>query len=121
MRYALASTLAAVAFAAAPVLAQPPVAEPPQPQTSVTVDTQVTQTPTATVETTTETVTPVSTRPEVNPENPIAPEVQAVVQMKKAYTTADLVRAQHDAMLATPASAPTTVLTTITTTPKVPG
>ncbi len=81
-------------------------AQPPQPPDSVTVDTQVSETPTATIETTTETVTPVSDRPSVDPDNPIAPEVKALVAAKKNYTTADIVRAQHEAMLATPASAP---------------
>jgi hypothetical protein len=96
-------------------------ADPPQPKTSVSVDTEVSETPTATVETKTEVITPVSGRPALDPNHPIAPEVQAVVAAKKSSTTADLVKAQHDAMLATPASAPTTVVTTITTTPKPGG
>jgi hypothetical protein len=121
MKYLLASTAAAVAFVVAPAFAQPSAAPIPQPQTSVTVETQVTETPSATVETKTETVTPVSTRPAVDPDNPIAPEVRAVVAAKKNYTTADIVKAQYEAMLATPASAPTTVVTTTTTTPKAPG
>lgn len=116
MKHVLALTVVAVVFTA-PALAQPP-AEIPQPQTSVTVDTQVSETPTAIIETKTETVAPVSTRPAVDPENPIAPEVKAIVAAKKNYTTADIVKAQNEAMLATPASAPTTVITTTTTTQK---
>lgn len=117
MKYLLALTATAVAFAVPPAVGQPP-ADIPQPQTSVTVDTQLTETPTTVIETKIETVTPVSIRPAVDPENPIAPEVKAVVAAKKNYTTADIVKAQHEAMLATPASAPTTVVTTTTTTPK---
>lgn len=121
MNHLLASMLLAATFTASSALAQPPGTAPPQPQTAVSVDTHVTETPTATIETTTETVTPVSTRPAVDPANPIAPEVHAVVAAKKNYTTADIARAQYEAMLATPASAPTTVVTTTTTTPKTPG
>jgi hypothetical protein len=117
MKHVFAAATVALAIAATPALAQPPNGIP-QPQTSVTVDTQVTETPTAVIETKTETVSPISTRPAVDPDNPIAPEVKAVVAAKKNYTTADIVKAQHEAMLATPASAPTTVVTTTTTTPK---
>ena len=117
MKYLIASTIVAVACAFAPAFAQPP-ADIPQPQSSITVDTQILETPTAVIETKTETVTPVSTRPAVDPDNPIAPEVKAVVAARKNYTTADIVKAQHEAMMATPASAPTTVVTTTTTTQK---
>jgi len=93
-------------------------ADLPQPRTQVNVDTTVRETPTAVIETTTETITPVSDRPELDPDNPIAPEVHAVVQSKPNYTTQDLAAAQLAAVLATPAAAPTTVVTTTTTTPK---
>lgn len=95
--------------------------EPPAAVTSVTVDTQVAETPSATVETTVATIAPVNTRPALDPENPIAPEVQAVVEAKKNYTTEDLAAAQLAAVLATPPSLPTTTITTTTTTPKEPG
>ena len=85
------------------------------------IDTTVKETPSATVETTTEVIAPVSGRPELDAEHPIAPEVQAVVDAKKNYTTADIVKAQHEAMLATPVSEPTTIITTTTTTPKSDG
>jgi len=98
-----------------------PAAEAPQPLTSVSIDTTVDETPAATVETTTEIITPVSTRPVLNAENPIAPEVQAIVETKKGYTTADIAKAQHEAMLATPVSQPTTIITTTTTTPRPGG
>lgn len=126
MRILLVSTLA-VAFAAAPAFAQQPpaavdtAATAPQPATAVTVETEVTETPTATIETTTEIVQPVSDRPALDPANPRAPEVQAVVESKKNYTTADIVKAQHEAMLATPISEPTTITTTTTTTEKSGG
>ena len=97
------------------------VADAPQPQTSVTIDTVVSETPSATVETTTEIITPVSDRPILDAANPIAPEVHAIVAAKKNYTTADIVKAQHEAMLATPISQPTTVVTTTTTTAKPGG
>lgn len=158
MKYLLATTAAAVAFAVFPAVAQPPAAETtadgnvtvegiapskvlgaidtsklvdqppapatgtlPQPRTEVTVATEVTETPTATIEKRTEVITPVSDRPAVNPENPIAPEVKAVVSGQARYTTADLVKAQHEAMLNTPASAPTKVITTTTVNPKTDG
>lgn len=144
MKTLLASTALAIAFAAAPAHAQqPPVtaqgqvtvqgAEPstvettvavpdaPQPNTTVVIDTDVRETPAATVETTTEIITPVSDRPALDPDNPIAPEVQAVVESKKGYTTADIAKAQHEAMLATPVSQPTTIVTTTTTTPRPGG
>lgn len=94
-------------------------AEAPAPATSVTVETSVEDTATARVETTTEVITPVSTRPDLDPANPIAPEVQALVKTKANYTTADIAAAQLAAVLATPASTPTTVVTTTRTTPKV--
>jgi hypothetical protein len=104
-----------------PAPAPAPAGEVPQPKTSVTTDTTFHETPTATIETTTEVITPVSGRPALDADHPVAPEVQAVVAAKARYTTADLVKAQHDAMMATPASAPTTVVTTTTTTPKPGG
>jgi hypothetical protein len=92
--------------------------QPPDAKTQVTVDTKVERTPDATVETTTEVITPVSDRPKLDPENPIAPEVQAMVQKKKKYTTADIVQAQLEAIRNTPVVQPTTVITTTTTTPE---
>jgi hypothetical protein len=83
----------------------------------VTVDTETTQTADAKVEVTTETVTPVSGRPALDPDHPIAPEVQAVVDSKKRYTTADIVMAQLEAIRNTPVVEPTTVTTTTTVTP----
>jgi hypothetical protein len=88
---------------------------------SVTIDTDVKETPSATVETTVATIAPIVTRPALDPANPIAPEVQAVVKAKKDYTTKDLAEAQLAAVLATPASTPTTTITTIRTTPKEGG
>lgn len=147
MKMLLVSTLA-VAFAAAPAFAQQPPTAPetsqgqvtvqgaepsavettatvdvatPQPSTNVTVETQVTETPTATIETTTEIAAPASDRPALDPENPRAPEVQALVESKKNYTTADIAKAQHEAMLNTPVSQPTTITTTTTTTQKSGG
>ena len=98
-----------------------PIAEAPAVKTSVTIDTDVRETPTAVVETTVATVAPVSTRPALDPANPIAPEVQAVVAAKKNYTTKDLAAAQLAAVLATPPSTPTTITTTTRTTPKEGG
>lgn len=146
MKTLLVSTAAAIAFAAAPAYAQQPPApetaqgqitvqgaeptaveatvaapEAPQPNTTVVIDTEVRETPVATVETTTEIITPVSDRPAVDPNNPIAPEVKALVDSKKSYTTADIAKAQHEAMLATPISQPTTIVTTTTTTPRPGG
>ncbi|HOY77407.1 MAG TPA: hypothetical protein PLN33_06345 [Hyphomonadaceae bacterium] len=147
MKILLVSTLA-VAFAAAPAFAQQPPTAPetaqgqiivqgaepsavettatvdiatPQPSTDVTVETEVTETPTVTVETRTEIAAPASDRPALDPANPRAPEVQAIVETKKNYTTADIVKAQHEAMLATPVSQPTTITTTTTTTEKSGG
>lgn len=108
----LATMLASPAFAQA---------EPPANTPLVVSKTTVEETPAATVETTTEAIIPVSDRPALNPENPIAPEVQAVVDTNKRYTTADLVNAQLAAVLATPASEPTTIITTTRTTPKTDG
>jgi hypothetical protein len=96
----------------------PPESGAPEARTSVTVDTSVRETPTAVVETTTEVIAPVSTRPALDPANPIAPEVQALVDQKPRYTTKDIAEAQLAAVLATPASIPTTTITTTTTTPK---
>lgn len=96
-------------------------AEAPAAATSVTVETTVEETATARVETTTETITPVSTRPELDAANPIAPEVQALVNSKSNYTTADIAAAQLAAVLATPASTPTTIVTTTRTAPKEGG
>lgn len=92
--------------------------QPPAPDTNVIVETEVTETPTAVVETKTEVIKPVSGRPTLDPANPIAPEVQAVVKAKQSYTTADLVKAQNEAVMATPVSKPTTVIKTTTTIPK---
>jgi hypothetical protein len=134
MKLALASA-ALAAVLAAPALAQqppattmaPPVAagsvrasinaDAPQAKTEVTVDTSVEETATATIETKTETITPVQTA-QLDPENPIAVEVQAVVSGKPRYTTKDIAQAQLDAVLAAPASIPTTTITTKTTTLK---
>lgn len=130
MKLLLASTAFAVALFAAPAFAQQPPteptapteqAQPPQSDKSVVIDTTVTDTPAAKVETTTEVIAPVSDRPALDAEHPIAPEVQAVVDSKKNYTTADIVAAQHQAMLATPVSEPTAVITTTTTIPKSDG
>lgn len=95
-----------------------PDAEPPAAKTQVTVETKVDETSTATIETKTEVIEPVSDRPTLDPSNPIAPEVKAVVDGKARYSTDDLAQAQLAAVLATPASIPTTVITTTTTTPK---
>lgn len=98
-----------------------PADEQPQVQaqakTQVTVDEVTIQTADAKVETKVETITPVSGRPALDPETPIAPEVQAVVDSGKKYTTADIVLAQLEAMRNTPAVNPTTTITTTTTTP----
>lgn len=96
-------------------------ADAPVAATSVTVETKVEDTATARVETTTEVITPISTRPELDAANPIAPEVQAVVKANARYTTADIAAAQLAAVLATPASTPTTIVTTTRTTPKEGG
>ena len=109
---ALATLLAAPAFAKV---------EPPANTPLVLSKTTVDETPDATIEKTTEVITPISDRPILDPENPIAPEVQAVVDSKKHYTTADLANAQLAAVLATPVSEPTTTITTTTTTPKTDG
>lgn len=96
-------------------------AQAPTAATSVSVETKVEETATARVETTTEVITPVSTRPELDAANPIAPEVQALVKANARYTTKDIAAAQLAAVLATPASTPTTVVTTTRTTPKEGG
>jgi hypothetical protein len=98
-----------------------PADEQPQVQaqakTQVTVDETTVQTADAKIETKVETITPVSDRPKVDPETPIAPEVQAVVESGKKYTTADIVLAQLEAIKNTPPVNPTTTITTTTTTP----
>ncbi len=91
---------------------------PPSNTPLVLSKTTVVETPDATIEQTSETIIPVSDRPALNPENPIAPEVQAIIASKKNYTTADLANAQLAAVLATPASEPTTTIITTRTTPK---
>ena len=114
------ATAALAALLAAPALAQPP-AEAPTNTPLVVSKTVVSETPNAIIEQTSETIIPVSDRPALDLENPIAPEVQAVVETKKNYTTADLANAQLAAVLATPASEPTTTITTTRTTPKTDG
>jgi hypothetical protein len=91
--------------------------EPPAPRSTISVDTSTKQTAGAIVETKTEVITPVSDRPKLNSANPIAPEVLAVANSGKKYTTKDIVLAQLEAMKKTPVSEPTTVITTTTTTP----
>jgi hypothetical protein len=122
----VSSALAAASFLApafaqeAPQHAAPPAEQSlnaPKAKTNVTVETNIAQTPTATVEQRVETITPVSDRPKLDPETPIAPEVQAVASSGKRYTTKDIVQAQLDALRATPVSEPTTTITTTTTTP----
>ncbi len=98
--------------------AQPPESSAPEARTEVTVETSVRETPTAIIETKTEVIAPVSDRPALDPTNPIAPEVQALVSSKARYTTEDIAKAQLAAVLATPASIPTTTITTNTTTQK---
>jgi len=105
------------ADASAQVAVQQPVAQPPAAQAQVTVDTKTTQTADAKIETTTEVITPVSGRPTLDADHPIAPEVQAVVNTKARYTTADIVMAQLEAMRNTPATEQTTTITTTTVTP----
>lgn len=123
MKYLVAYATLSALFAM-PALAQPPEgapvveAAPPANTPLVVSKTTVEETPDATVEKTTEIIIPISDRPALDPENPIAPEVQAVVDSKKHYTTADLANAQLAAVIATPPSEPTTVITTTTTTPK---
>lgn len=126
----LLATAALAALFAAPALAQPPsntaapaptVTDAPPNTPLVLKNTVIADTPEATVEKTTEAIVPISQRPALDPANPIAPEVKAVVASKKHYTTADLAEAQLAAVLATPASEPTTIITTTTTTPKSGG
>ncbi len=95
--------------------------EPPAPRSEITIDTEVVETASAKVETRTEVITPVSAEAPANLENPIAAQVQAVVDAKPNYTTADLANAQLAAVLAMPASLPTTTITTTSTTPKTDG
>jgi hypothetical protein len=91
--------------------------EAPPAKAAISVDTSTKQTADAIVETKTEVITPVSDRPKLNPDNPIAPEVLAVANSGKKYTTKDIVLAQLEAIKKTPVSEPTTVITTTTTTP----
>lgn len=91
--------------------------KPPTARTQVTVDTDVLEAADATIETTTEVIKPVSARPPLDPETPIAPEVQAVVDSKQNYTTEDIVMAQLEAVRNTPVVQPTTTITTTTVTP----
>lgn len=92
MQLLLGSTAFAAALVAVPAFAQQPPtarseqAQTPQSEKSVVVDTTVADTPAAKVETTTEVITPVSDRPALDAEHPIAQEVQAVVDGKKNYT-----------------------------------
>ena len=95
--------------------------EPPPAKSSITVETTSEQTPTATIETKTEVIKPVSDRPKLDEEHPIAPEVMKVVNTKKRYTTKDIVMAQLEAVRNTPVTEPTTTITTTTTTPTEPG
>ncbi len=90
---------------------------PPLNKAEVSEITIIEKTPSAQVETKTEVITPVSGRPTLDPENPIAPEVAAVVNSGKKYTTRDIVLAQLEAIRNTPVSEPTTTITTTTTTP----
>ena len=127
MKFLLVSSALAAASFLAPAFAQevPQQVAPPSEQSldapkakaNVTVETDIAQTPTATVEQRVETITPVSDRPKLDPDTPIAPEVQAVASSGKKYTTKDIVQAQLDALRATPVSEPTTTITTTTTTP----
>jgi hypothetical protein len=93
---------------------------PPAGRTAVDEVTTVEKTQAATVETKTEVITPVSGRPTLDPKNPIAPEVAAVVNSGKKYTTKDIVMAQLEAIKNQPVSEPTTTITTTTTTPTAP-
>src|SRR5262245_22987420 len=120
----VSSALAAASFLAPAFAQEVPQQAPadqavdaPKPKTNVTVETDVQQTPGATIETRKETATPVSDRPKLDPENPIAPEVQAVASSGKKYTTKDIVLAQLEAIKKTPITEPTTVTTTTVTTP----
>jgi hypothetical protein len=122
MKIALASTVFAAMLVAAPVFSQEPPSDiPPNAKTRVTVDTTIKDKEDSTVKTINKEFTPVSGRPAIDPNRPIAPEVLAVVNRGKRYTTKDLVNAQLEAMLATPASKPTTNVTTTITTPRDPG
>ena len=124
MKVAFASTVLAAVLVVGPAFAQQPNSNsdiPPNAKTRVTVDKTVKEKEDATVKTVTKEITPVSGRPALNPDRPIAPEVKDVVFRKKNYTTKDLVNAQLQAVLATPASKPTTTITTTVTTPRDPG
>jgi hypothetical protein len=90
---------------------------PPLNKAEVSEVTTIERTEAAKVETKTEVITPVSGRPTLDPENPISPEVAAVVNSGRKYTTQDIVLAQLEAMRNTPITEPTTVITTTTTTP----
>jgi hypothetical protein len=90
---------------------------PPLNRAEISEVTTIERTGSAEVETRTEVITPVSGRPTLDPENPIAPEVAAVVNSGRKYTTQDIVLAQLEAIRNTPVTEPTTVITTTTTTP----
>jgi hypothetical protein len=117
MKILLVSSALVAASFLAPAFAQEVPQEAPKAKANVTVETDIAQTPTATVEKRVETITPVSDRPKLDPETPIAPEVQAVASSGKKYTTKDIVLAQLEALKKTPISEPTTTITTTTTTP----
>jgi hypothetical protein len=126
MKILLVSSALAAASFLAPAFAQevpqqvaPPAGQvdAPKAKANVTVETDIAQTPSATIETRKETITPVSDRPKLDPEVPIAPEVQAVASSGKKYTTKDIVLAQLEAIKKTPVTEPTTTITTTTTTP----
>jgi hypothetical protein len=125
MKILLVSSALAAASFLAPAFAQEvpqqapadQVLDAPKPKAQVTVETDIKQTPGATVETRIETSTPVSGRPKLDPDHPIAPEVQAVASSGKKYTTKDIVLAQLEALKNTPITEPTTTTVTTTTTP----
>jgi hypothetical protein len=94
--------------------------EPPTPKSAISVDTSTRQTADAIIDTKTEVITPVSDRPKLDPSNPIAPEVLAVANSGKKYSTKDIVLAQLEAIKATPVTTPTTTITTTVTTPTEP-
>jgi hypothetical protein len=82
----------------------------------VTVDTRIDKVPGATVETRTETIATASGRQALDPETPIAPEVAAVINSGRKYSTQDIVLAQLAAVRNTPVIQPTTTITTTITT-----
>jgi hypothetical protein len=117
MKILLVSSALAAASFLAPAFAQEVPQDAPKAKSNVTVETNIQQTPSATVETRIETITPVSDRPKLDPETPIAPEVQAVASSGKKYTTQDIVLAQLEAVKKTPISEPVTTITTTKSTP----